>query len=347
MPRRDLNDHFGEERPEWTERKHLLLERIVIPSAEKMKRIRRCLALVDGYAGPNTYGGTVQGSTAILTAAASRLLEKDYPVRVFACEPVPERFDQLVRNLEPYVKSRLLTPYPCSHADALPLILEEIDDWPAFVFLDPHGPKDLQLQGDLLPWLNRKYTDVLGVFMGNAAARACAEACSPTASETSRRTAEAILGPRWRGGTTEMDAYRVFLDEIGRCKRYLGLYPLRKKETRHRAYAVFGASDSEHGFHLLSDAVARDWGALKDFDFSRKERNLFSDIKKEDEQRADFERLIELVQPIVQRDWTLTGQKLALAVYRSAAKLDDLFGRYIESDYTKAARECRRRAQHG
>jgi three-Cys-motif partner protein len=347
VPRRNLNEHFEDERPEWTERKHRLLERIVIPSAEKMKHIRGCLALVDGYAGPNTYGGMVQGSTAILTTTASRLAAKGYPVKVFACEPVQERFNQLVRNLNLHVHSGLLMAYNRSHAEALPQILREVETWPAFVFLDPHGPKDLQLQADLLPWLRRAKTDVLGVFMGNAAARACAEACSPTASETSRKTAEAILGPHWREGTTEMEAYRLFLDEIGGCKRYLGMYPLRKKETQHRAYAVFGASDSEHGFHLLSDAVARDWGALEDFDFSRKERTLFSDVEKEDEQRADFERLVELVQPIVQRDPTLTGQKLALALYRSLRKLDAVFGRYKESDYTKAAQECRRSAHHG
>jgi len=347
MPRRNLDAHFGDERPEWTERKHRLLGRIVVPSAEKMKRIRGCLALVDGYAGPNTYGGESQGSTTILCAAASRLADKGFPVRVFACEPVQERFQQLVRNLERHIQSRLLTACNRPHAEALELIFQEIADWPAFVFLDPHGPKDLQLEPDLLPWLNRPKTDVLGVFMANAAARACGEASVPTASGTSRSTAEAILGWRWREATTETDACRIFLDEIRGHKRYVDLYPLRKKETQHRAYAVSGGSDSEHGFHLLSDAVARDWGALEDFDFSRKTRTLLSDLEKEDHQRADFERLVELVRPVVQRQPELTGQKLAVALYRGLPRLDSVFGRYKESDFTKAARECRRSAQRG
>jgi three-Cys-motif partner protein len=347
MPRSDLDQHFRDERPEWTERKHRLLERIVIPAAEKMKRITGCLALVDGYAGPNTYGRTVQGSTTILAAAARRLADRDFPVKVFACEPIRERFDQLVQNLAPQVESGLLTAYNHSHAEALPAILQEIETWPAIVFLDPHGPKDLQLEADLLPWLRRPKTDVLGVFMGNAAARACAEAAGRTGSAASRKTAEAILGPHWREATTEAEAYRVLLNEISGRKRFVGLYPLRKKETLHRAYAVFGASDSEHGFHLLSDAVARDWGALADFDFSRKEPTLFSDIDKEDEQQADFDRLVELVQPVLQREPTLTGQKLALALYRHLPRLDAVFGRYKESDYTKAAQACRRSTRDG
>jgi three-Cys-motif partner protein len=347
MPRRNLDEHFEDERPEWTRRKHKLLERIVVPSAEKMKQIRGCLALVDGYAGPNSYGGEIQGSTSILITTAAKLVAKGYPVKVFACESTPHRFEQLVKNLDPHIRSGLLTAYNLPHAAALTDILQQIGDWPAIVFLDPQAPRDLQLQADLFPWLRRPKTDVLGVFMGNAAARACAEAASPTTSQASRETAAAILGPYWQQATTEMAAYDLFLDEIGGCKRFVGLYPLRKQETHHRAYAVFGASDSEHGFHLLSDAIARDWGALKDFDFSRQGPTLFSDMEQEDEQQAAFERLRELVQPLVARDSSLTGQKLALALYRSLPKLDSVFGRYIESDYTKAAQACRRSEVRG
>jgi three-Cys-motif partner protein len=316
MPRRNLDKHFEDERPEWTQRKHKLLERIIVPSAEKMKQIRGCLALVDGYAGPNTYGGEIQGSTSILTAVAARLAAKGFPARVFACEPISHRFQQLLANLEPEIGSGLLTAYNRPHAEALPIILREIGDWPAIVFLDPQAPRDLQLQTDLFPWLHRPQTDVLGVLMGNAAARACAEAASPTGSQASRETAAAIIGPQWRQAATETAAYSLFLNEISRCKRFVGMYPLRKQATQHRAYAVFGASDSEHGFHLLSDAIARDWGALKDFDFSRQARTLFSDIEKEDEQQVAFERLIELVQPLIARGPTLTGQKLALSRWR-------------------------------
>lgn len=347
MPRSNLDRHFENERPEWTERKHRLLKRIAIPSAEKMKQIRGCLALVDGYAGPNTYGGRVYGSTTILAAAAARVAAKGYSVRVFACEPVRGRFEQMVGNLAEHVESGLLTAQNLTHAEALPEIFRLIEGWPALVFLDPHGPKDLQLRTDLLPWLRRPLTDVLGIFMGAAAARACAEASSATSSPTSSQTAEAFLGPHWREATSEADACRLFLDAIRGCKRYTGLYLLRKKETQRRAYAVFGASDSEHGFHPLSDAVARDWGALQDFDFSRKEHHLFSELEKEAEQQADFERLVGWVRPIVQQTPGLTGQKLALAVYRSLPDLGAVFGRYKESDYTKAAQACRRDASRG
>ena len=124
-------------------------------------------------------------------------------------------------------------------------------------------------------------------------------------------------------------------------KPYVGLYPLRKRETQHRAYAVFGASGSLHGFHLLSDAVARDWGALKDFDLSRGERDLFSEVERHDEQLDEFEQLYELVLPVLRRHPRLTGQKLAIYVYRSLKALDAIFGRYKERDYSQAARVYR------
>jgi hypothetical protein len=96
-----------------------------------------------------------------------------------------------------------------------------------------------------------------------------------------------------------------------------------------------------------SDAVARDWGALEDFDFSRRVRNLFSEVDREDEQQADFDHLVELVRPVLLQHPTLTGQKLALALYRQYQELEAVFGRYKESDYTKAAQVCRGSAHHG
>lgn len=299
MPRKNLDEHFENDRPEWTKRKHKLLGRIVKPSAEKMKKIRGRLALVDGYAGPNEYGGTVLGSTAILAEAAQVLKSKGFPAQVFACEERPKRFEQLAVNLGAYIESGLLTAYQSSHASALPDILEKIKGWPAIVFLDPHGPSDLRLEADLIPWLIRPKTDVLGVFMGMAAARVCAEAAGLSASPKSRQTASAILGSEWAEATTEATAYGTFLRAISGRKKFTGIYPLRKQETQHRAYAVFGASDSVHGFQLLSDAIAYDWGALKDYDFKRKETTLFSELEREDEQRRDFDRLVELVRPLL------------------------------------------------
>ena len=165
MPRRSLDPHFENERPEWTERKHELLERTVIPSVEKMKLLGQ-LALVDGYAGPNEYGGAVQGSTVIMVNATKRLRLKGHQATVFACEPNQKRYQQLVRNLSNAVDSEILVVYNECHTDARPRILQLIGGSPAFVFLDPHGPKDLRLQEDLLPWLRRPKTDVLGIFMG-------------------------------------------------------------------------------------------------------------------------------------------------------------------------------------
>ncbi|MFN3653016.1 MAG: three-Cys-motif partner protein TcmP [Armatimonadota bacterium] len=347
MPRRSLDPHFQDEPPEWTKRKHQLLERIVVPSAEKMKGIRNCLALVDGYAGPNSYGDAIQGSTVILCRAAQRLAGKGVPVRVFACEPEPDRFQQLVSNLAPQIESGLLTACQMSHSEAVPEILRTIEGWPAFVFLDPHGPKDLRLKDDLVPWLRRPMTDVLGIFMALAAARACAEAASPKGSPASQATARAILGDRWREVDSEIDAHRLFIQELSGLKRFTGLYPLRKKQTLHRAYAIFGASDSVHGFHLLSDAVARDWGALKDFDFARKPATLFSELDPEDEQQEEFDRLVQLVRPILLHQPELSGQKLALALYRSLQSPGSIFGQFVERDFTRAAQSVRKRAQDG
>jgi len=225
MPRQELDRHCEHEKPEWTERKHTLLRRVVILSARRMRQVRGRLALIDGYAGPHTDGSDVSGSTAILTVAAAEMAKKGVPVKVYACEPDPDRFYHLVRNLEPMIRTGLLKAYNRAHSDALSSILPEIEGWPALVFLDPPGPEDLQLRLDLLPWLGRPATDVLGVFMSDAAARACTAAGRSEASEESRRTAEAILGPDWREASTESEACRLFKSQIGIHRKYTGFYP--------------------------------------------------------------------------------------------------------------------------
>ena len=149
------------------------------------------------------------------------------------------------------------------------------------------------------------------------------------------------MGPRWEEACTEQGAFDTFLREIAPCKRYIGLYQLRKQQTQHKAYGIFGASDSVHGYVLLSDAVARDWGQLKDYDIERSERNLFSDIEREVEQQVAFDQLVEMVRPLVRRDVGLKGQPLARKLYSSGVDLGHAFGRYTESDFNHAARACR------
>lgn len=195
MPRRNLDRHFEEERPEWTVRKHSLLERYVVPATMKMSRADpfRRVHLVDGHAGPNEYGGRVMGSTLIMIEAAMKAQRKGRKVLVHACEPDRARFGSLKNNLAVHIESGLLRAYNSTHADAVSDILAAKADAPAIAFLDPQTIGQMRLEEDIGTWAKQSRTDILGVFM---ASQPCRISTSAQTSQTDSAVAEAALGPK-------------------------------------------------------------------------------------------------------------------------------------------------------
>jgi len=145
MPRKNLDEHFESERPEWTKRKHGLLERYVRPAAMKMRKMGGTVVLVDGFAGANSYGTELTGSTAIMVRAARAVVRAGSEAVVYACEPDPGRFNALASNLSSDIADGLLRVFNQAHAEALPAILKEIGLKPTIVFLDPQTVTQMTL----------------------------------------------------------------------------------------------------------------------------------------------------------------------------------------------------------
>lgn len=338
MPRRNLDPHFGAERPEWTARKHALLERYMVPAAMKISSADRFnrVHLVDGYAGPNEYGGKITGSTVIMISAALKAIGAGRRVVVHACEHDPEhpnRFISLERNLREHIESGLLRVYNKTHSEAVPEISAAIGNAPAIVFLDPQTAAQMTLDGDIKPWTDRSRTDILGVFM---ASQACRISTSAQSSNLESAAASAALGPKWREATSESKAVEVFTDQIRSLKKYAGLYLLRKVEPERYAYGVFGLSDSPHGYWLLSNAVAKDAANLKIADEAKKVRDLFTEVELEESGEILLQRLTDLAGPVVEEDPSLSGEELAIKLLENGIAVQELFGRYQGKDFTAA-----------
>lgn len=336
MPRRNLDRHFADERPEWTQRKHQLLGRYVVPAATKISRADQFgrVHLVDGFAGPNEYGGQVLGSTTILIGAAAKLISQGRQVCVHACEVDSKRFAALTANLSQHIDSGLVRVYNKSHAAAVPEIKESVGGAPAIIFLDPQTVVQMTLADDLRPWAIRKRTDILGVFMASQACRICTSALSSGAESAK---AELALGPSWREARTEATAVRVYLEQLQQLKKFAGLYMLRKVEPEQYAYGIFGLSDSAHGYWLLSDAVAKDAANLQVADKAKRGEHLFSEVDQEVSQETLLERLVDLVRPFLLKDPTLSGENLAIKVLESLEGVQEMFGKYQGRDFTAAA----------
>ena len=335
MPKSNLNEYFDQERPEWTERKHALAARYFVPAAMKMKTINGKVALIDGFAGPNSYGGEVKGSTVIMVEAAKKLRAQGAESKVYACESDPERCESLKLNLREAIDHGFLEVFSTNHAVAVPTIKSKIGDSAALVFLDPQTASEMALEGDIFPWARRKATDVLGVFMGGDACRVCASLISTGSNSEAMLKS---LGSEWRDATTESTAYKTFFKAISGKKQYSAIYRLRKQEPKKLAYGIFAMSDSVHGLWLMSDAVAKDWGVLKSHDQAKQEPSLFAEIEEEDQTAAFVEALIAVCRPVLAQNPKLRGAELGIAVMKNPQSLPKVYGRYTGSDFSKAAR---------
>jgi three-Cys-motif partner protein len=306
-----------------------------VPAAMKMKTINGRVALIDGFAGPNSYGGEVKGSTVIMVEAAKKLRAQGASSKVFACEADHDRYELLKQNLKDSIDADLLEVFPSYHSGSIPSIMEKITDSAALVFLDPQTVSEMTLDGDIFPWARRKSTDVLGVFMGGDACRVCASLISTNSqSDTMLKS----LGSEWRGATTEDAAYKTFFKAIGGKKHYNAIHRLRKQEPKKLAYGIFAMSDSVHGMWLMSEAVAKDWGVLKTFDQANRELNLFTEVEDEDQTVAFYETLVSVCRPVLAQNPKLTGSALGIAVMRNPQSLRRVYGRFTAADFSKAAR---------
>lgn len=335
MPRKNLDDHFEEERPEWTRRKHSLLAGYVIAAAMKMRlKGTDSIVLVDGYAGANSYGTEATGSTVIMVNAAKRALSQNAAATVYACEPDPGRYKLMCANLAADIESGVLIPFNESHSEALPKILAGIRDAPAVVFLDPHTVTQMTLEGDIMPWVKRANTDVLGVFMAGQACRCCGQALKGTNQQIGP---EMYMGNQWKDGNSEEGAFNSFFAALGNHKRFKGMYRLRKLEPLRYAYGIFGLSDHPDGYWLLSNAVAKDNGLLADFDYRKdKETSLFADSDREDKQQEAFDLLVNLSAPTIRENTGLRGADLASYLFDEGIGVEELFGKFEERDFTTA-----------
>jgi len=135
MPRKNIDEHFEEERPEWTKRKHDLLARYVVPAAMKMRKGTGEVALIDGYAGANSYGAESTGSTVIMVGAAKAVNAQGDKAKVYACEPDKGRFKTMCTNLASEIDTGVLLARNSSHSQELDSIRNEIGNIPAILRL--------------------------------------------------------------------------------------------------------------------------------------------------------------------------------------------------------------------
>ena len=138
------NETFFNYLKPWSKRKHRLLGKYLKPFAAKVATItkNRQINCIDGFAGAAKYDDGSIGSPLMLAQLSDECSNWQNPVilKLINVEPNQKNFSSLRNITEKWVNKGTVTNLNKKFSDAVPSLLSEIQNSPAFFFVDPFGP---------------------------------------------------------------------------------------------------------------------------------------------------------------------------------------------------------------
>ena len=156
----EWSDEFFTQRRLTSKLKHLVLKRYVKEFAYHLGSTNPKVYYVDGFAGPGTYGPPPEDGSPLLIARLARELRtvpKPINLRCINVEAKARFFKSLQTATEEFVPDVIDKNIHSTFVEAIPEILNHIDDAAAFFFIDPFGTKDIPFE-DLRSIFRRKAT---------------------------------------------------------------------------------------------------------------------------------------------------------------------------------------------
>jgi three-Cys-motif partner protein len=131
---------FFEHKRPWSKRKDVILEYYLEAYVPKVRKLRRPVLLVDGFAGPGRFDDGEPGSPVIICSKAQAANETPGPpVRVWCIEPEPELFSKLQENVAfPFAVSK-----KGEFLDYVDEIRQFAQTGTVFLYVDPYAAADV------------------------------------------------------------------------------------------------------------------------------------------------------------------------------------------------------------
>ena len=142
----------------WSKRKHRLLGKYLKPFAAKVATITkdREIYCIDGFAGAAKYDDGSVGSPLMLAQLSDECSKWQNPVtlKLINIEPNNKNFASLEYMTQKWSDIGIVKNFNNKFSEAIPRVLSEIQNAPAFFFIDPFGPTAVHFS-DLQPILRR------------------------------------------------------------------------------------------------------------------------------------------------------------------------------------------------
>ena len=324
----EKTDFFNYLKP-WSKRKHRLLGKYLKPFAAKVATItqNREIYCIDGFAGAAKYDDGSIGSPLMLAQLSDECSKWQNPVtlKLINIEPNNKNFASLEYVTQEWVNKGVVKNLSEKFCEAVPRVLSEIQNAPAFFFIDPFGPTAVHFS-DLQPILRRtqQATELFINFDTDGLQRIADASQSQndnpkfikSISKNTQNVSDILGSEKWMeiyqtfGSTTEqkqnflLSIYTKKLTEFGYS---VVAYPIREALEKATKYHMIYCTRHNDGVILMNDFMFEEENSLEE-EHSTTHFPLFASSEGEQEKRRQNLRV--LIEQFLQKNTRTTRKQI-------------------------------------
>lgn len=268
------NDKFFDALKQWSERKHRLLEKYLHPFTAKTGSRSKEVFCIDAFAGAARYGDGKEGSPLLLARLSDTSANWSRPVslKLINVEAKKSHYDSLCRETAEWVERGIVTNLHGEFSNHVSTILSQIQNHPAFFFIDPYGTTKIPFSS-LLPILERNVsaTELFINFNVNGLRRL---ADCFHAREDSKANPEALLktvnhvtaflgSDTWKyhfenavnDRERDKKLLSIYMDNLAHYGYHVAAYPIRETFEGAAKYYMIFCTRHIDGVDLMSNFI--------------------------------------------------------------------------------------------
>jgi len=289
---------FYTERKEWSEIKHRLLGKYLVPYCFKLGSWNKEIFYVDGFAGKGKYEDGARGSPLIAADHAKRFKaeQRKFRLRCINVEQNKAYFEELCSHTSELEEKGLVFNFRGKFEDKIERILDVIKNFPTFFFIDPFGLSPIKFNV-LKPILEREAsTELLINFSLKGLQRLAGNLDACTITERAQKSAETKVSvlsqvlntSKWIGiwrsepkrEKREQEILSLYKDNLHSYFEHVYSYPIRKTVRSHPKYFLVFASRHFDAVELMNDFIYDEEEQLRRHTYGMK--SLFENAEREE-----------------------------------------------------------------
>lgn len=313
----------------WSKRKHRLLGKYLKPFAAKVATITRNREIycIDGFAGAAKYADGSIGSPLMLAQLSDKCSKWQNPVvlKLINVEPNNKNFSSLEYITQQWVDKGIVKNLNKKFSDAIPFVLSEIQDTPAFFFVDPFGPTAVHFS-HLQPILQRTQqatelfinfdTDGLQRIADASQSKSDNPQTIKSIAKNTQNVTDIIGSDGWiqeyriENLSTEQRQNLLLSIYINNLKQFgysVFAYPIREALEKATKYHMIYCTRRSDGVILMNDFMFEEENSLEE-EHSNINFPLFASTATEQEKRR--QNLLLLVEEFLQDNQTTTRKQI-------------------------------------